>query len=105
MINKNYLTKVCIFSYDEWNTDKDKLPLINRKGKDSLSTIASCAQGSMAKGTDGKNYILTGENKWILYSEAAGGGSSGGSDHENIINFVYDDGIEMKDAQFILETI
>ena len=91
------MTKVCIFSYDEWNTDKDKLPLINRRGKDSLSTIASCAQG--------KNYILTGENKWILYSEAAGGGSSSGSVHENIINFVYDDGIEMKDAQFILETI
>lgn len=104
LINKNYSTNVCIFSYDTWSEDKDKLPTMNSKGKDLLSTIQSCAQGSIARGTNGKDYILTGNNTWISYSSTTGG-SVGGTTDKNGIEFTYDDGTIIEGAQFILEKI
>ena len=77
LINKNYSTQVCMFSFDIWDEDKDKLPNLNTRGKDTLSTIYSCAQGSKAIGTDGTNYILTGGNEWKKYSGISGGSSGG----------------------------
>lgn len=78
LINRNYNTNVFIFSFDSWELDKDKLPNLNTRGKDSLYFIHSCAQGSKAIGTNGTNYILTGDNTWIKYS-SNNSGSSGGS--------------------------
>ena len=80
---------------------------MNSKGQDLLSTIQSCAQGSIAKGTNGKNYILTGDNKWILYSSTATDESSSGGAiaDKNGMEFVYDDGTVIEDAQLILEKI
>ena len=68
LIDRNYETGYCEFSYDDWNTDKDSIPTMNTPGKDVLSTIKSCSQGSMAIGTDGTTKTLRGEdNQWIDY--------------------------------------
>ena len=106
LINKINSTNVCIFSFDTWSEDKDKLPTMNSAGKDSLSTIRSCAQGSIAKGTNGKDYILTGNNTWISYSSSTPSGSAGGSVTENNgVDFVYDDGTAIEGAQIVIEKI
>lgn len=66
LLNINYNTNYCEFSYDDWNVDKNSLPTLNTPGKDSLSTVKSCIQGSIAIGTDGSIKILRGsDNKWI----------------------------------------
>lgn len=85
LIEKNYSTNYCKFSYDNWENDKDSIPTMNTRGKGILSTIYSCSQGSLAIGTDGTNKILNGDsNKWIDYgvgsSGSSGGGSSSGTD-------------------------
>ena len=97
---------MCIFSYDTWNEDKDKLPTLNSAGKDLLSTIRSCAQGSIARGTNGKDYILTGDNTWISYSPTTNSGSiGGGTATDNGVEFVYDDGTVIEGAQIVIEKI
>lgn len=106
LIDKNYSTNVCIFSYDIWSEDKDKLPTLNGKGKDLLSTVLSCAQGSIAKGTNGNNYILTGNNTWVLYSPTtAGGSSSGTATDDNGIEFIYENGTVIEGAQVVIEKV
>ena len=77
LINKNYNTQVCIFSFDSWNEDKDKLPNLNTRGKDLLSTIYSCAQGSKAVGTDG-------ENEWKKYNTLSTGSPGDNPQEEDI---------------------
>lgn len=68
LIEKNYNTNYCEFSYDNWENDKDSLPTMNTPGKGKLSTIHSCSQGSFAIGTDGTIKILNGDlNEWIDY--------------------------------------
>ena len=68
LLDRNYQTGYCEFSYDDWNTDKDSIPTMNSAGKEKLSTISKCAQGSMCIGTDGTMYTLKGEtNEWIPY--------------------------------------
>ena len=46
LLDRNYQTNYCEFSYDDWNTDKDSIPTMNTAGKGILSTIRSCCQGS-----------------------------------------------------------
>ena len=67
LLDKNYSTNYCEFSYDDWELDKDSLPNLNTPGKGILSTIRSCCQGSFAIGTDGSIKVLTGLNEWIDY--------------------------------------
>ena len=68
LIKKNDKTNYCQFSYDDWDEDKDSIPTMNSPGKDILSTIRSCCQGSIAVGTDGTIKILRGkDNQWIDY--------------------------------------
>ena len=67
LLDKNYNTNYCEFSYDNWDLDKDSIPTLNSAGKGNLSTIHSCCQGSVAMGTDGSMKILTGNNEWIDY--------------------------------------
>ena len=76
LIDMNYQTRFCKFSIDS-SSDLDALPKLKSPGKDSLSTIKSCAQGSLAYATNGKTYILSGVNEWVLYSGNSSGGSSG----------------------------
>ena len=79
LLEKNYNTNYCIFSYDNWEKDKDSMPTMNTRGKGILSTILSCSQGSKAIGTDGTAKILNGErNEWISYSSSNSGDNSGG---------------------------
>lgn len=67
LLDKNYNTNYCEFSYDNWDLDRDSIPTLNSAGKGTLSTIRSCCQGSVAIGTDGTMKILTGNNEWIDY--------------------------------------
>lgn len=67
LIDKNFNTNYCEFSYDNWDSDKNCLPNLDTQGKGNLSTIKSCSQGSMAIGTDGTLKILNGNNEWIDY--------------------------------------
>ena len=76
LVNRDYSTNYCEFSYDSWVTDGNMLPNLNTSGKGNLSTVKSCSQGSLAKGTDGTNRILTGGNLWIPYNLGTGGGST-----------------------------
>lgn len=95
LLNKNYSTNHCTFSYDDWDTDKTSLPTLTTRGKGILSTIYSCCQGSLAIGTDGINYILTGDNEWIKYTNASGGSSGGTGSGELIdVEAITDDEIK-----------
>lgn len=67
LIEKNYNTNYCEFSYDNWELDKDSIPTMNTPGKGKLSTINSCSQGSFAIGTDGTIKVLKGLNEWTDY--------------------------------------
>lgn len=67
LLDKNYNTNYCEFSYDNWNVDKDSIPTKDTPGKGVLSTIHSCCQGSIAIGTDGTLKMLNGDNKWVDY--------------------------------------
>lgn len=79
LLNINYTTRHAIFSIDS-ETDINNLPKINLSGKGALNTIGNVSQGSKAIGTNGTNYILTGNNKWVKYSSSSSGG--GGSSEE-----------------------
>ena len=68
LMTMNYETNIASFSFDDWAIDGDKLPRIGIAGKDVLSTVGSCAQGSFAIGTDGSIKVLKGDtNEWIDY--------------------------------------
>ena len=90
LISKDYSTNYCVFSYDTWSADGNMLPNLNTPGKGVLNTVKSCSQGSLARGTDGTNRILTGRNSWIPYQITSGGGSSesGGSSDSNLDDFI-----------------
>lgn len=64
----NYNTRHCLFSIDS-EKDLESLPNQHKAGKGTLSTIGSCAMGSVAHSTDGKTYVLNGDtNEWVLYN-------------------------------------
>lgn len=67
LLDKNHDTDYCTFSYDNWDLDKEDMPNLNTPGRNALSTVKSCSQGSFAIGTDGTLKILTGNNEWIDY--------------------------------------
>ena len=68
LMTMNYETNIASFSFDDWAIDGDKLPRIGIAGKDALSTVGGCAQGSFAIGTDGSIKVLKGDtNEWIDY--------------------------------------
>jgi hypothetical protein len=74
IIDRNYTTKYAKFSID---TQEDLLflPRIGIKGQGKLSTINEISQGSIAEGTNGVNYILTGQNEWIEYNKSGSNAS------------------------------
>lgn len=78
LIDMNYQTRFCKFSIDS-SSDLSSLPKLESPGKEALSTIRSCAQGSLAYATNGKTYVLSGGNEWVIYSANPSGGSSGGA--------------------------
>lgn len=83
LIDMNYQTRFCKFSIDS-SSDLDALPKLKSPGKVSLSTIKSCAQGSIAYATNGKTYILSGKNEWITYSGNSSGETTPSEDIEPI---------------------
>lgn len=67
LLKKDNETQYCEFSYDT-EDDINKLPTMTTSGKDALSLIQSCCQGSYAIGTNGTIKTLHGEtNTWIDY--------------------------------------
>ena len=68
LLNINHTTNYAVFSIDSKN-DINILPKYNTKGKSNLWTINSVAQGSLAIGTNGTNYILNESNKWVKYNK------------------------------------
>ena len=68
LLNINHTTNYAVFSIDS-ESDINILPKHNVKGKANLWTINSVAQGSLAIGTDGTNYILNGSNEWVKYNK------------------------------------
>ena len=68
LLNINYTTNYAVFSIDS-EGDINILPKHNVKGKANLWTINSVAQGSLAIGTNGTNYILNGSNEWVTYNK------------------------------------
>ena len=79
LLSKDYQTNYCCFSFDSWSEDGSKLPNMTTRGKEGLANVLSCSQGSLAYGTDGTTYVLTGQNIWCPYSSNSNSGSSGGS--------------------------
>ncbi len=78
LLNKNNHTNVCIFSFDNWASDSDSLPNLKDRGKGVLAPLVCCAQGSVAKGTSGDIYVLSGNNTWIKQTVISGGTGTGG---------------------------
>lgn len=72
-LKRDYATRYCLFGIDDDN-DLDMLPTSIRCGSGDLILSTTCAVGSIARASDGKSYILTGENKWIEYKCSGGGG-------------------------------
>lgn len=67
LVKRGYATGHCEFAIDS-EEDLKKLPRIGKKGQDSLSTLDTCSQGSLAVGTNGKIYILKGDtNEWVEF--------------------------------------
>src|SRR5574344_1324729 len=69
LLDLNYDTQFARFAIDS-ESDLNNLPKIDTTGKDNLNTISNVSQGSMAYCTDGKDYILSGENEWIEYIQS-----------------------------------
>ena len=78
LLQKDYSTNFCRFAFDTVD-ELSKLPTMTSRGKEGLYIVLSCSQASLAIGTNGENYILTGQNKWVEYNGNFGDDSSGGS--------------------------
>lgn len=83
LLSQDYGTNFCCF-YVDTEEELNKLPTHSKVGEGDVSTIKSCAYGSRATCANGKTYILTGEDKWVVYKGSSGSGSgntpSGGED-------------------------
>ena len=74
-LNRNYATRYCVFAIDS-EDDLKVLPTSKKSGIESMSLSTPCRQGSIARATNGKCYILDGKDKWkYSYTGSAGGGS------------------------------
>lgn len=67
LVSVNYSTRHFVFYVDS-EEDLDSLPTQTRSGKGTLQTVGSCAMGSIAKCANGNNYILNGEDEWVIYT-------------------------------------
>lgn len=74
-INRNCSTRYCIFAIDG-EEDLKILPTSKRRGLDEMSSSMPCSQGSIARTTDGKCYILDGKDIW-KYSSGGSGNTDG----------------------------
>ena len=82
-LKRDPATRYCLFGIDGAE-DLDMLPTSVRCGRKDLILSTTCAIGSMARASDGKPYILTGENQWIEYKGSGGGGGGDDPDIEDI---------------------
>jgi hypothetical protein len=71
-LKRDHLTRYCLFGIDS-SEDLAMLPTSVKVGSGDLIRSTTCAIGSIARASDGSQYILTGDNEWIGY-DAGGGG-------------------------------
>ena len=90
LLSCNYNTHFCHF-YADGVDELDKLPTHNTEGKDDLKSVKSCAYGSRTTCGNGKTYILSGENKWVVYTGFPNSGSGGSGNTEENIEPISDD--------------
>lgn len=91
LLSMNYGTRFCKF-YVDTKDELSKLPTHTRAGEDNLSSVYSCSYGSKAQCSNGKTYILTGNDEWVECSNSSSGSSGGATsniesiDEEDIDN-------------------
>ena len=90
LLSCNYNTRFSCFHIDS-EDDIAKLPTHSTDGKDEAKTFGLCVYGSKAVCTNGKTYVLSGDNEWVPY-QGAGGGTGGDFDNVESITdeMIYD---------------
>lgn len=84
-ISRNAETRFCHFAIDS-DDDLQKLPTSTSFGKNELKTCTTCCQGSIARASDGRIYILNGSNTWVIVNNnGANNGSSQDDVDENAV--------------------
>lgn len=74
LLSRDYQTHLCCFYVDS-EDELNQLPTHETEGKGDLETVKSCAYGSRATCLNGKSYVLSGENKWVVFKSASSGSS------------------------------
>jgi hypothetical protein len=82
-INRNNTTRHCVFALDD-ESDLAMLPTSKKSGTGDLKLSTPCRQGSVARTTAGKRYVLSGKDEWDISSSDNGGGGSNDEDVEPI---------------------
>lgn len=84
-LKRNCETRYCEFYID--NSDEIKfLPTRKQSGSGDLAKSTPCSVGSIAKDMTGNQYILNGNDKWVVLITANSGGSSGFGDADIATN-------------------
>lgn len=84
LISIDYKTRFCRFYIDS-DDDIASLPTHSNAGKDNLSTVHSCAYGSIARCQSGKTYTLDGNDIWVVLAGSSNTSDSGStSDNDDI---------------------
>lgn len=78
LLDMNYNTRFALFFVSDQN-ELNKLPTHSKRGEDVLSTVYSCAYGSLAKCENGDTYILSGNDTWTIYKSSNNNSNTGGS--------------------------
>lgn len=74
-LSRNYETRYCLFYIDSYDNDIKNLPTSKESGKAELSLSTPCCYGSIAKDAKGQQYLLTGNDEWVLSKSSSGSGS------------------------------
>lgn len=66
-LKRDHLTGYCLFGIDG-ASDVSMLPTSHSDGTGDLIGSGPCAINSFARGSDGNDYILKGNDTWIVYT-------------------------------------
>lgn len=66
LIMRNSETNYCVFAIDS-ASDLSLLPTAIATGQGTEGELPKCSQCSIARGSDGTDYILDGTNTWVEY--------------------------------------
>lgn len=66
-LSRNHTTRYCLFYIDSYD-DVEILPTSKMSGKGDLSQSTPCRAGSVARDSKGKQYVLNGSDKWVVFT-------------------------------------